>query len=43
MFRIVDRYYDKGIYTAADVAGFVRAGKLTPEQYQGITGEEFTQ
>lgn len=43
MFVIVKRYYDKGIYTAAEVAVFVRAARLTPEQYQEITGEEFTQ
>ncbi|MDD4469255.1 MAG: XkdX family protein [Acholeplasmataceae bacterium] len=43
MFAIVKRYYDKGIYTADDVAVFVRAGRLTPEQYEEIIGEEFTQ
>lgn len=41
MFRIVKRYYDKGIYSNADVAVFVRAGKITSEQYQEITGEEY--
>lgn len=41
MFTIVKRYYDKGIYTAEDVAVFVRTGRLTPEQYQEITGEEY--
>ena len=41
MFTIVKRYYDKGIYTAEDVAVFVRVGRLTPEQYQEITGEEY--
>lgn len=41
MFTIVKRYYDKGIYTAEDVAVFARAGRLTPEQYQEITGEEY--
>jgi len=43
VFAIVKRYYDKGIYTADDVAVFVRAGRLTPEQYEEIIGEEFTQ
>jgi uncharacterized XkdX family phage protein len=41
MFRIVKRYYDKGIYSNDDVAVFVRAGKITPEQYQEITGDEY--
>jgi len=41
MFTIVKRYYDKGIYTADDVAVFVRAGRLTPEQYEQITGETY--
>lgn len=39
MFAIVKRYYDRGIYDNADVAKFVKAGKLTTEQYTEITGE----
>ena len=39
MFTIVKRYYDRGIYDNADVAKFVKAGKLTAEQYTEITGE----
>lgn len=42
MFKIVKRYYDKGIYTKENVAVFVSAGKITPEQYEEITGEEYT-
>lgn len=41
MFAIVKRYYDKGIYSKADVAKFVLAGKITAEEYQLITGEEY--
>lgn len=41
MFAIVKRYYDKGIYSKADVAKFVLAGKITPEEYQLITGEGY--
>lgn len=41
MFAIVKRYYDKGIYSKADVAKFVLAGKITTEEYQTITGEEY--
>lgn len=43
MFKIVKRYYDKGIYTKENVATFVRAGKITAEQYEQITGEEYVE
>lgn len=39
MFAIVKRYYALGIYDNADVAKFVRAGKITAEQFAEITGE----
>ena len=42
MFKIVQRYYDRGIYDSAAVEKFERAGKLTAEEYQQITGEEYT-
>ena len=38
MFEIVKRYYDKGIYSKDDVKKFVKAGKLTEEEYQYIIG-----
>lgn len=41
MYKIVKRYYDRGIYTAEDVAKFVQAGKLTAAEYAEITGEEY--
>lgn len=41
MFKIVKRYYDKGIYSKENVATFVRAGKLTAEQYEQITGDVY--
>lgn len=41
MFKVVKRYYDKGIYSAENVATFVKAGKITAEQYKEITGEGF--
>ena len=41
MFVIVKRYYDKQYYSKEDVAKFVVAGKLTTEEYQQITGEEY--
>ena len=43
IFNIVKRYYDKGIYSKDDVAVFVRAGRLTAEEYEFITGEEYVQ
>ena len=41
MFKIVKRYFDRGMYSAADVAKFVKAGKLTEAEYKEITGEEY--
>ena len=41
MFTIVKRYFDKGIYTTESVGSFVRAGRLTEEQYKEITGEDY--
>lgn len=41
MFRIVKRYYDRGLYTKQNVAVFVRAGKITPEEYAEITGDVY--
>lgn len=38
--KIVKRFYERGIYSKEDVATFVQAGKLTPEEYKEITGEE---
>jgi len=40
-FKTVKRYYDKGIYDNDSVAKFVKAGKLTPEEYEQITGEPY--
>lgn len=41
MFNIVKRFYDRGIYSAENVAVFVRSGKITSQQYTEITGEEY--
>ena len=41
MFKIVKRYYDKGYYTKENVATFVKARKITAEQYKEITGEDY--
>lgn len=41
MFKVVKRYYDLGIYSKENVKVFVVAGKLTAEEYQSITGDEY--
>lgn len=41
MFAIVKRYYDRGIYDNTDVAKFVKAGRLTADEYKEITGETY--
>lgn len=43
LFKIVKRYYDKGIYTKENVATFVKAGKIKTEQYEEITGEVYVE
>ncbi|UVI31220.1 XkdX family protein [Paenibacillus spongiae] len=41
-YPTIKRFYDAGRYTKADVAVFVVAGWITPEQYQEITGDVYT-
>lgn len=41
MYKIVKRYYDTGRYSKENVAKFVKAGKLTAEEYAKITGEAY--
>ena len=41
MFEKVKRFYDLGLYSEDQVAAFVRKGKITPEQYEEITGEPY--
>lgn len=41
MFKIVKRYFDKGLYSVEDVKKFVLAGKITDEEFTEITGEEY--
>lgn len=40
-YTLVKRYYDNGRYSESDVAVFVAAGKITPEQYKAITGDDY--
>ncbi len=41
LYKVVKRYYDKGLYDKDDVAKFIRAGKLTAADYETITGEPY--
>lgn len=41
MFKIVKRYYVRGIYDNDAVAKFVKARKLTTDEYKVITGEDY--
>lgn len=43
LFNTAKRYYDKGLYSKDDVAVFVRAGRLTLEEYVEITSEDYSQ
>lgn len=41
MYKIIKRFYDKGTYSKADVKVFVKANKITAEQYAEITGDQY--
>lgn len=40
-FKRVKQGYDGGFYTKEQVAIFVVAGRITAEQYEEITGDEY--
>lgn len=40
MFEKIKKYYEKGLYTKAQVHKFVEKGIITEEQYLEIVGEE---
>ena len=40
MYKIIKRFYDRGIYSSEDVGVFVASGKITAEQYEEITGKK---
>ncbi|MCI1958580.1 MAG: XkdX family protein [Clostridia bacterium] len=42
MYKIVKRFYDRGIYSADDVSRFVLSGSLTSSEYKEITGTDYT-
>ncbi|MCI1930873.1 MAG: XkdX family protein [Clostridia bacterium] len=41
MYKIVKRFFDKGIYSANDVSKFVLSGSLTSAEYKNITGTDY--
>lgn len=41
LYAQVKRLYDLGRYTKENVAEFVKRGKLTPEEYKLITGDDY--
>lgn len=41
MFKKVKLYYDRGFYTKEQVKKFVEKAKLTPAEYEEITGEPY--
>ncbi len=41
-FTTIKKNYDRGLWTVAMVATAVKKGVITAEQYQEITGQEYT-
>ena len=41
MYKRVKRLYNLGLYTAEQVKDFADRGKITPEQYEEITGQAY--
>ncbi len=41
MFEKVKRFFGLGLYSKEQVAAFVQKGKLTPAEYESITGEAY--
>ena len=41
MYRKVKRLYNLGLYTVEQVKNFADRGKITPEQYEEITGKKY--
>lgn len=42
-YNAIKRYYDMGLWTDKMVGDGVYVGKITPEEYQQITGEVYQQ
>lgn len=41
MYKRVKRLYDLGLYTTEQVKDFANRGKITPEEYEEITGQKY--
>lgn len=41
MFEKIKKWYDQGLWTKRMVADAVKKGKITPEEYEIITGEPY--
>lgn len=41
MHEIVKKYYDLGLYKTDKVKDFCRKGKITPAEYEKITGQPY--
>ncbi|MCP9283653.1 MULTISPECIES: XkdX family protein [Bacillus] len=41
-YKIIKDFYDEGLWTKERVYNTVAAGRITPEQYEEITGEHYT-
>ena len=41
LFEQIKKYYDLDLYTKEQVAAFVVKEKITPEEYEEITGEPY--
>lgn len=42
-YKDIKIFYDWGCYTNEEVGLFVQFGKITPEEYKMITGEDYPQ
>lgn len=43
IYKIAKKYYEKGLWTKADLQRLVDAGQLTQEEYDEIVGEDITE
>ena len=43
IYKMAKKYYEKGLWTAADLQRLVEEGKLTQEEYDEIVGEAVTE
>ena len=41
-FDMVKKFYNGGFWAKQQVADAIRYGKITPEEYKEITGEDYT-